>query len=198
MFETDFIRGAKAERQRLFVMLRDNSSDFRKYIALRELLAAYGDSLEDEIKVAVIVASPRNGDSNASKSRPGSKASLVEAAAERWFSRVQRRAQSLEIMRALEAEGLEFKGEKPTAALASILSHSDRFDNVRGEGYGLRAWSQSVAARQSTQSIDSATTGRAEPQTAAPESGTAADKLSAKGPMLPGEEPQAERSTPYR
>ena len=50
-----------------------------------------------------------------------------------------------EILEALEAQGIVIDSEKPLAALASTLSHSALFDNVRGEGYGLVEWESADA-----------------------------------------------------
>jgi hypothetical protein len=47
---------------------------------------------------------------------------------------------------ALNAKGIEVPGQKPTAVVASYLSHSTRFDNVRGQGYGLTEWQSQTNA----------------------------------------------------
>ena len=148
MLSDTFVEAARFERRRLFADL-NKSPEFQQWWALRKLLFAYDQQREDDEEGLGEVRPPRfqrpSGQpayENAQRaSRPGSRASQVADAAAKWFASHGQRAQSLEIMKALQREGFEFSGAKPTAALASILSHSDLFDNVRGEGYGLRVWS---------------------------------------------------------
>ena len=176
MPENDFVKAAMEEKRRLFISLQNSNADFRKYVALRKLIAAYGRGVEadDDQEVSVGAALTSVSKAAVQMSRQGSKAARVQEAVAGWFEKVQKRAKSGEIMQALKAEGIEFAGPKPTTALASILSHSDLFDNVRGEGYGLRVWGQNATLNLLDQTLDSAAKSTPETQAAAPESGTAA------------------------
>lgn len=166
----------RAERKRLYQELLANPT-FKKYDLARRMSAAYADA-EDNDEGAII--SPPDPSSQQPApiqrmSRPGSRASEITEATAKWFSTRQpgQRAQSLEIMRVLQARGFTFVGTKPTAALASVLSHSDLFDNVRGEGYGLKSWSIAGLA-QPQNLLDTAEDTNAEQHTADPATEAAA------------------------
>jgi hypothetical protein len=72
--------------------------------------------------------------------------SQVIEIAQEHLRQQQRRAQSLEILQIVQGRGIEVQGEKPSTIIASILSHSDLFDNVRGQGYGLTEWTAAPPA----------------------------------------------------
>jgi hypothetical protein len=122
---------ARAEEQRLLREL-EATSLFRRLEAVRALLAEYESTPN---------ITPSSHRARRPTSRKGSLTSQVIAVAEDYLRKVQRRAQSLEILRVAQEHGMEVKGEKPTTVVASILSHCDLFDNVRGKGYGLKEWS---------------------------------------------------------
>lgn len=75
--------------------------------------------------------------------RPGSKASVVGNAAFTYLRGLGSRVQSQVIVTELASQGITLNGKKPSAVLASILSHDERFNNRidgRGKGYGLALW----------------------------------------------------------
>jgi len=73
--------------------------------------------------------------------RPGSLSSLILDTTADFLRSKGSRAASGEILKTLNARGIEVPGKKPTAVVASYLSHSPRFDNIRDEGgYGLPEW----------------------------------------------------------
>jgi hypothetical protein len=72
--------------------------------------------------------------------RDGSKAAVIVRASEQFLKRRHRRAQSSEIVQALQEAGIELPEEKASAFVSSYLSTSPLFDNVKGEGYGLVEW----------------------------------------------------------
>jgi hypothetical protein len=74
--------------------------------------------------------------------KAGSQSSAVLTATEDFLKQRGSRAFSGEILEALIAKGIEVAGNKPSAVVASYLSHSSRFNNVRGQGYGLVEWSE--------------------------------------------------------
>lgn len=161
MIGSDFVEAARRERQRLFAELRQNPT-FNQWWALRNLLQAYNVAMEDggapesvhRGQNPAAVNEPRPSAAvRPEQRRAGSRSAQIEAAAAAWFRQHGKRAQSLEIMRALEQQGFEFTGAKPTAALASVLSHSALFNNVRGEGYGLAEWPMHTTG-EATTSLD--------------------------------------------
>jgi hypothetical protein len=72
--------------------------------------------------------------------RDGSKAAVIVRAAESFLKKRHKRAQSSEIVQALQEAGIDLPEEKPSAFVSSYLSTSALFDNVKGEGYGLVEW----------------------------------------------------------
>ena len=72
--------------------------------------------------------------------RDGSKAAVIVKASEDYLKRRRKRAQSSEIVQALQEAGIDLPEEKASAFVSSYLSTSPLFDNVKGEGYGLVEW----------------------------------------------------------
>ncbi len=70
---------------------------------------------------------------------PGSDSARIVEFTAGYLRKKGSRAQAPEIIEAMRAEGVNFS----VGAVSSNLSHSALFDNVRGEGYGLREWSHS-------------------------------------------------------
>ena len=65
---------------------------------------------------------------------------IRDAAAEHLM-KTGKRATSGEIYRAILSKGIEVRGKKPAAVVAAALTSSSELDHIRGEGYGLREWS---------------------------------------------------------
>lgn len=142
MSET-LLQAARDEEHRLVDELRPNPT-FRKLEIVRNLIAAYetGERAGGITAFAnVTIPGPRA--SGRASTREGTKAFSHISEAQAFLRNKGARAQTREIMEALQARGVVFEGEKPMAALASTLSHSALFDNVRGEGYGLVEWANS-------------------------------------------------------
>ena len=72
--------------------------------------------------------------------RDGSKSAVIVRATETFLKQRRKRAQSSEIVQALQEAGIDLPEEKPSAFVSSYLSTSPLFDNVKGEGYGLVEW----------------------------------------------------------
>jgi hypothetical protein len=138
---------------------------YRKLKAVRSLIALYMQDAPLKITARPQLSQQthsRRGDSLSSR--------IVDATVEILTER-GKRAQSLVIMKELEKRGFTFQGKKPTTGLASTLSHSPQFDNVRGLGYGLVSWTRST---ESHDGVDSAADGIPEQKAADPELETAA------------------------
>ena len=133
---TILLQAARDEEQRLIDELRADPT-YQKLELVRSLIATY-EAAPVLISAHAMTQAPRA--SGRVSSREGSKASSHVAEAQAFLREKGTRAQTREIMQALEARGVVFDSEKPIAALASTLSHSALFDNVRGEGYGLVEW----------------------------------------------------------
>jgi hypothetical protein len=133
---TDLLQAVREEEQRLVDELRQNPT-FRKLEAVRLMIGAYEAGAVTGFGHATIQAPRAMGRISA---REGTKAFNQISEAQAFLRKKGRRAQTREIMEALEEQGIVIASEKPLAALASTLSHSALFNNVRGEGYGLVEW----------------------------------------------------------
>ncbi len=72
--------------------------------------------------------------------RSQSRTALVLTYAKEYLGSTGRRAQSPTLLQEMKRRGVEFPEGNEVETLASILSASDMFDNVRGQGYGLAEW----------------------------------------------------------
>jgi hypothetical protein len=88
----------------------------------------------------VIVPNHRVKETLARYGRDGSKAAVIVRASESFLKQRKKRAQSSEIVQALQDAGIDLPEEKASAFVSSYLSTSALFDNVKGEGYGLVEW----------------------------------------------------------
>jgi hypothetical protein len=71
--------------------------------------------------------------------KPDSLTTVITQAAATYLRQKGSRAQAPEIRQALIDAGLNFE-EAHKGTMASCLSHSPLFDNIRGQGYGLTEW----------------------------------------------------------
>ncbi len=76
----------------------------------------------------------------APRARSTSNAAVVCKIAEDFLRQHGRRAESSVIWEQVKRQNVDIAGEKPVSVVASYLSNSRIFDNVRGQGYGLREW----------------------------------------------------------
>lgn len=135
-----FLKAALEEEQRLLAELQSNPT-FQRLEIVRGAIRAYeafpASPVLDALNVHVAQTHER-------KPREGSKAAQVIEAAEQFLTRLGHRAPSSEIAAEVRRRGIALAGVKPDAVVASYLSSSDKFDNVKGKGYGLVVWNQSV------------------------------------------------------
>ena len=101
---------------------------------------------------------PREADGDrrgASPARDGTVAALVQEAAADFLKTIGRRAQTPEIAAEITRRGIRAgKPENITATVSSYLSSAKgRFDNVRGEGYGLVEWLSGATDRITLRSL---------------------------------------------
>lgn len=107
---------------------------FERHLREYRLLGVAGDP--------VIMPSPPPRADMSRYGRDGSKAAIIVKASEDYLKRRLKRAQSSEIVQALQDAGIILPEEKASAFVSSYLSTSPLFDNVKGEGYGLIEWHQ--------------------------------------------------------
>ena len=150
----DIVQTAKAEETKLIAELRSVPL-FVKLQAIQALIAAYAvpDQAQTSLRITDTVLKnfvPYGSMSRDSVARLArrlnSKATAHAQAAQAFLIKRGSRAQTREIMDALEAEGIAFEDENAMNALASTLSRSPLFNNVRGKGYGLAAWEEADEA----------------------------------------------------
>jgi len=151
---SDILARLKREESELQAEVQKAMEDvpaYRKLVALRPLIALYQDAPEgfigsvqpDEAYRIRAVGEHRRG-------RPGSKKEQVETVISTFLQERGTRAQSGEMMEIVERAGIELGGDVPSRSLASFLSTSPLFNNVRGEGYGLAEWGTSPGPKAQT------------------------------------------------
>jgi len=142
----DILAPLLAEQARLEDELR-HIPVFRRLEAIRtsiaSLRAAYGEPAADKTPT-----NPMSQPVIAIRKRfAGGVTARVIGIAEAAMRSTGRRYRSPEILKMALQEGVSVKGAKPVAVISSILSHDELFDNAfdgRGQGYGLREWTQKV------------------------------------------------------
>jgi hypothetical protein len=129
--EDDILRAATAEAERLEVLLHDQPL-YQRLQAVRRIIDLYQEPLPmASIAPQTPPSIKRRG------SRAGSQAEAIREGTAQFLRQKGARATSGEIYEALRLEGINVVGKKPSAVVASYLSHSDMFD-CTSEGYGLR------------------------------------------------------------
>lgn len=120
--------------------LREEARLVRRLAAVRAVIADYrgesivaGDGARDEHNAPTTPPKPR-------VPRQESVASQVIKVSEEFLTKVGRRAQSAEIYGEMRRLGMEIHATNPAAIVSSYLSSSPKFDNIRGQGYGLATW----------------------------------------------------------
>jgi len=73
----------------------------------------------------------------------GEQSRAIRITAEEYLRATGKRATGGEICNVILEKGIEIRGGKPSATVASCLTQSDIFDHKHGEGYGLREWANS-------------------------------------------------------
>ena len=138
---------------------REEARLLRKLDAIRHVIASYDEAQTD--RVPSLSAQPVV---RQTKPRAQSQASDVVRIAEVFLASIKRRAQSTEISAELERRGVSIGGKSPSSVVSSYLSNSDKFDNVRGVGYGLTAWKENEPISGSAVGSDAAEEGVQPPE----------------------------------
>jgi hypothetical protein len=147
---TENYRLACELRDRLLAELNENET-FKAFQHAQETVNALARAADRQ---AASNPQQRSGNPTIVRShRVGSLSSTVLDMAENFLRNRGSRAPSGEIFEYIEANGIEVPGQKPVSVVASYLSNSTRFDNVRGQGYGLPEWSQSETEAPNSETI---------------------------------------------
>lgn len=134
--ENDFLKAAHEEEDRLTAELRNNPV-YQRLELVRTLIRTY-ESGHQEIRPSAHIE--QRSVTRPRQPRSQSMSAIICQATEKYLEMLGRRAESSMIANEMKRLGLEVPGQKPTSVIASYLSNSDRFDNVRGQGYGLKKW----------------------------------------------------------
>ncbi|PDS78511.1 hypothetical protein [Rhizobium sp. L43] len=81
------------------------------------------------------------------QSRAGSKTALVNEVISRHLLDSGHRASSGDLLPIVQAAGIEIGGSIPAKTLSSFLTSSKLFNNVKGFGYGLVEWGNSLGPK---------------------------------------------------
>lgn len=147
----DIVTLLKQEEARLLSALAASPA-FHKLQAIQNTLRAYGAEPAKIDTFAPLLSRVLATGSDSSEkllpetvrpTREGTKAAEIIREAELFLDQRGQRAQSNEILEHLEKKGIRVSGTNPVAVVASYLSTSKLFDNVRGQGYGLARWKSS-------------------------------------------------------
>lgn len=133
----DLVRALQAELASLEAELAADPR-YQKIGKIRELLAMYNPAQPESMPSKSVMAAPSANPSG----RPGSLTSRVLAACTDYLHQKGSRAQTSELAAACVAVGVPLPESltKQRDYVSSILSHSSKINNVRGQGYGLVEW----------------------------------------------------------
>jgi hypothetical protein len=85
--------------------------------------------------------------------RAGSKAQRVDEVVGNHLRKIGVRASSGDLLPVVEAAGIQLGGETPSRTLASFLTNSKLFNNIKGFGYGLAEWGETLGPQNSENSL---------------------------------------------
>jgi hypothetical protein len=136
MSDDPFLRALQTERSKLLKELAA-SAIYRRLKVVEAAMEIYQAptewvaDAEREINRQIAMKTPRSG----------TVASSVIDIAERYLRSIGRRAQTPAIAVEVQKAGILVEAANVIATVSSYLSSAkDKFDNVRGEGYGLVEW----------------------------------------------------------
>ena len=142
MADIDFLDSARREEARLV----------RRLAAIRTLIADYsGAEPLPRHGLGVIGASDNRQPAVPTQTRQprsNSNGSEIGRIAEAFLTAKGARADSTEITEEVLCQGVPVGGVNKGKVVSSYLSSSDKFDNIRGQGYGLRIWSQNQTHKE--------------------------------------------------
>ena len=136
---TEFLESLLAEQTRLRGEIEARLLE-RRLEAVTAIIALYQPGNEEARPIPSWASPPKAPAQNRQKSV----ATAIGDAAEEYLRKVRRRAQTRELVAEVRRLGIRDGGDdEMIATVSSYLSaDKDRFDNVRGEGYGLKEWTK--------------------------------------------------------
>lgn len=140
----DFLAPLQAEASRLEGELQ-RLPIYRRLEAVRASIRALTDAYADPQTYEGANSAGGEKEAGQRQERSGSLTGKVWRTAEAAMRTTNRRVKSSDVLQMLNDAGVELRGTKPQAVVASILSHHDKFDNKfdsHGAGYGLKEWSE--------------------------------------------------------
>lgn len=136
----DLLGIAKQEAERLRDELARNVT-FQKLQQVQKLIDLY-ERIDPQPVIETVLAAkasqPPRSRSNGKAAPKRTKTAMILEAATEYLRRKGGRAMSSEILVALLEQGFDISGKRPSTAVASYLTNSGLFDNVPGEGYGIK------------------------------------------------------------
>jgi hypothetical protein len=86
--------------------------------------------------------------------RKGSKVAMVDEIISRYLEKTGKRASSGDLLPIVQEAGIGMTGKVPAKTLSSFLTTSQRFNNLKGFGYGLAEWGDSPEKPSSAWHLD--------------------------------------------
>lgn len=152
--DRDILTLAREEEVKLLAELRSNPV-FQRLEAIRSVIRSYqNEHVAEQVPHSVDRNPPASRTAAVRRRgpRPNSKSAEIIEASEAFLNKLGHRAESSVIANEIQRLGISVPGEKPISVVASYLSNSPKFDNVRGEGYGLTIWSKGTPETQTAAS----------------------------------------------
>lgn len=138
--ESDILKTARREAEALRAELARNPA-FQKLQQVQKLIDVYesyeGRSVSAPAAEVKVVAHPPKV---VAQARPGTKLAQVEKVVLDYSWDTGQRHSSGQLMPVLEAAGIQMAGKVPSKTLASMLSNSQKLNNLKGYGYGPVEW----------------------------------------------------------
>lgn len=143
----DILRAARDERDEL-VQVLEAIPEFRRYLAMVEVIRVYQDvEAKESRSMREPAAKTKPGGVHIKlppltipPARPGSKLAQVEEIVLRHLRDTGERATSGQLLNLLTDAGIQMSGKVPSKTLASMLSNSQKLNNLKGYGYGPAEW----------------------------------------------------------
>jgi len=151
----DILRAARDERDELAQQL-EAFPEFRRYLAMVEVIRVYED-VEAQASGSRPAPVAQRGSlaklpplktlSSAPPARPGSKLAQVEEIVLQHLWDKGERATSGQLLNLLTDAGIQMSGKVPSKTLASMLSNSQKLNNLKGYGYGPAEWGDRISVK---------------------------------------------------
>jgi len=144
---SDLLDAARKEERSLLQRLR----------AVQRLIVAYGGVPETlpTVEEEKAQPSPRSSSTPPPRRRRSSQGDAVVNEVEQVLKRNDDKPiMTRQLLELLKAQGVEVGGQKPTSTLSAMLSNSERFVSIRGEGWVRKEAASSWTASDSADAED--------------------------------------------